>query len=114
MTFGEKLKAARLNTGLKQAELGRHIGTKGNTISNWESNINRPNLDTLARLCRVLNVEPSYFFEARVSEDKEDKIDKLTFTEINLIEKYRRLDEHGKKCLTLYYKKNGNVQQTTE
>ncbi|MCI9421443.1 MAG: helix-turn-helix transcriptional regulator, partial [Ruminococcus sp.] len=39
MTFGEKLKAARIESGLKQSELAKKLNTTGNTISNWENNV---------------------------------------------------------------------------
>lgn len=48
MTFGEKLKIARTEAGLKQAELAKKLKTSGNTISNWENNVSKPDLDTLS------------------------------------------------------------------
>lgn len=36
MTFGEKLKQARNDAGLKQSELAKILGTTNTTISNWE------------------------------------------------------------------------------
>ena len=62
MTFGEKLKIARTDAGLKQAELAKQLHTTGNTISNWENNVSKPDLDMLAYICGVLNVKASFFF----------------------------------------------------
>ena len=47
MTFGEKLKIARTEAGLKQAELAKQLNTTGNTISNWENNVSKPDVDTI-------------------------------------------------------------------
>lgn len=93
MTFGEKLKIARSNVGLKQAELAKQLGTTGNTISNWENNVSKPDLDTLSYICGVLKVKASYFLEAKVPEDE------ISLTEFNIIKKYRALDDHGKEMV---------------
>ena len=92
MTFGEKLKIARTTAGLKQAELAKQLHTTGNTISNWENNVSKPDLDTLSHFCRILNVQAAYFLETKNQED-------LSLTEYNMIKKYRDLDEHGKEMV---------------
>lgn len=91
MTFGEKLKIARTNAGLKQAELAKQLNTTGNTISNWEHNVSKPDLDTLSYICGILNVKASFFLEAKVPEDE------VTLTEFSIIKKYRDLDDDGRK-----------------
>lgn len=93
MTFGEKLKAARTSAGLKQSELAKQLNTTGNTISNWENNVSKPDLDTLSYICGILNVKASYFLQAKVPEDE------ITLTEFNIIKKYRDLDNHGKEMV---------------
>lgn len=93
MTFGEKLKIARTNAGLKQAELAKQLNTTGNTISNWEHNVSKPDLDTLSYICGILNVKASFFLEAKVPEDE------VTLTEFSIIKKYRDLDDHGKEMV---------------
>lgn len=93
MTFGEKLKIARTEAGLKQSELAKHLNTTGNTISNWENNVSKPDLDTLSYICGILHVNASYFLQARLPEDE------VSFKEFKLIEKYRSLDAHGKEMV---------------
>lgn len=93
MTFGEKLKAARTNASLKQAELAKQLGTTGNTISNWENNVSKPDLDTLSYICGILGVNASYFLEAKIPENE------IALTELNIIKKYRELDAHGKEMV---------------
>lgn len=44
----------------------------------------------LSHLCRILNVQATYFLETKNQED-------LSLTEYNMIKKYRDLDDHGKK-----------------
>ncbi len=91
MTFGEKLKKARNESGLKQSELAKQLNTTGNTISNWENNVSKPDLDTLAYICGILHVNASFFLQPVIPEDE------VSFTELKTIKKYRALDESGKK-----------------
>lgn len=99
MTFGEKLKNARTHMGYKQAELAKKLGTTGNTISNWENNVSKPDLDTLSYICGILHVSASYFLEATLPEDE------VSITELNMIKKYRDLDDHGKEMVDFTLRK---------
>ena len=53
---------------MSQKELAEAISTKeesfGNTtISNWENNLNKPDADTIASLCKVLNIDANFLLE---------------------------------------------------
>ncbi|MEY8379201.1 helix-turn-helix transcriptional regulator [Lachnospiraceae bacterium 56-18] len=89
MTFGEKLKAARIESGLKQSELAKKINTTGNTISNWENNVSKPDLDTLSYICGILHVTASYFLQATIPEDE------VSIPELKLVKKYRYIAKHS-------------------
>ena len=90
MTFGEKLKQARSDAGLKQSELAKLIGTTNTTISNWEKGVSKPDLDMLSYICGALKVRASYFLQPTLPDDG------VSIPEFNLIKKYRTLDPHGK------------------
>lgn len=90
MTFGEKLKQARTNAGMKQSELAALLGTTNTTISNWEKGVSKPDLDTLSYICGILKVRASFFLQPIVPDDG------VTIPEFNMVKKYRELDEHGK------------------
>ena len=90
MTFGEKLKQARTDAGLKQSELAKIIGTTNTTISNWEKGVSKPDLDMLSYICGALKVRASYFLQPILPDDG------VSIPEFNLIKKYRTLDPHGK------------------
>lgn len=94
MTFGEKLKTARIECGLKQAELAKQLNTTGNTISNWENNVSKPDLDTLSYICGILHVKASYFLHPALPEDE------VSIPELNIIKKYRSLDQHGQETVS--------------
>lgn len=89
MTFGEKLKAARIESGLKQSELAKKLNTTGNTISNWENNVSKPDLDTLSYICGILHVTASYFLQATIPKDE------VSISELKLVKKYRYITEHS-------------------
>jgi transcriptional regulator with XRE-family HTH domain len=54
-TFGKRLRAARLSSGLSQKEIGKIIGVSQVTVGRWELDIRRrPRGWRLAALARVL------------------------------------------------------------
>ena len=95
MTFGEKLKIARTEAGLKQAELAKQLNTSGNTISNWENNVSKPDLDTLSYICGILHVNASFFLQPSIPDDE------VSITELKMIKQYRLLDDFGKGTVQL-------------
>ena len=57
-TFGERLRTARLDKGLKQAEVAEKLGCAATSLTNWESGKIQPSLDVLSRLCEIYEIEP--------------------------------------------------------
>lgn len=99
ISFGEKLKEARNRKDLKQSELATQLGVKNTTISNWENNISKPDLDTLSYICGILGVKVSYFLDAKLPEDE------ITVQEFELIKKYRDLDDYGRETIDIALKR---------
>lgn len=50
------LKELRVNAGITQVELGKYLGVKQNTISNWETGRSRPDIEKTAKIAEVLGV----------------------------------------------------------
>lgn len=68
MSLGDNIKKARIDMKLTQQELADAISTEENTyintsVSNWENNINKPDPDTIAALCDVLNVDANFLLD---------------------------------------------------
>lgn len=61
-TIGENIKNYRTFRKMTQVELGAAVGRSKNVVSNWERGDNTPDLDTLEKICRVLNVTPNQIF----------------------------------------------------
>ena len=56
--FGERLRKSRSDTGLSQSDFAKEIGFKRSaSISNIENNKTSPDIDTLAKMAKVLNVD---------------------------------------------------------
>lgn len=60
MTLGEKIKAARLAKGYTQRQLAEILNAKNTTLCNWESGLNKPDADMIAKICTVLGVSANY------------------------------------------------------
>ncbi len=94
LSLGEKIKIARTNKGLKQSDLSNLLGVRNTAISSWENNQSKPDINMVEILCGVLDVSPNYFFNLNPKE-------KFTVHELELIKKYRELDNRGKKLLNV-------------
>lgn len=57
-TLGAKLRAARLNAGLSQADLEAASGIPKPRLSRYENDRVEPSIRTLLRLCSALDVWP--------------------------------------------------------
>lgn len=93
--FGKNLKNARIKNNIKQSELGQILGVAGNTISNWEKGVSRPDLDTLVKISSILNVSPNAFLD--IDDEKT-----LSFEETELLNSYSRLNLTGREKLNEY------------
>lgn len=51
--IGRRLKKARIDAGLTQAEVAKRLGVSFQTISSYERGINRIDSDTLLKLCEI-------------------------------------------------------------
>ena len=63
MTFGEKLRAARIAMNLSQIELAEKIGVTERSIYNYEQAATSPKQTVLKKLAEVLNVSITYLVD---------------------------------------------------
>lgn len=59
--YSERIKKVRETLSISVAKLSKKIGIAERTIVSYESEGRTPSLDFLARLCKELNVNPSWF-----------------------------------------------------
>ncbi|MEM9579643.1 MAG: helix-turn-helix transcriptional regulator [Pseudomonadota bacterium] len=55
-TFGDRLGAAREQTGMTQAQLARRLGIKPSTLRAWEQDISEPRANRLSMIAGILGV----------------------------------------------------------
>ncbi len=91
MSFGSQLRLARKRRGLTQRALAEAIGAKHNSVSNWESDRNRPDPDLIRTLCALLEVDSNWFFETDPVESQLSGIEFALFGEV------RELSEQDKR-----------------
>lgn len=60
--FPQRLKELRLKKGLTQTELGKKLGVKQSTFTNWENGKREPNFETLIKLADLLEVSVDWLF----------------------------------------------------
>ena len=59
-TFGGRLRQVRINRGLRQEDIGAIVHTGKSTVSQWENNIHVPDIQTIIKIARHLNVSSDY------------------------------------------------------
>jgi transcriptional regulator with XRE-family HTH domain len=61
--FGPRLRELRKAAGLSQKELAEKIEASPNTVSQWETGVRGPDLETLVELAEFFGVATDAFFE---------------------------------------------------
>jgi len=58
--IGERIRIMRVIRGLSQKELAEKLGKSPNVITHWEKGRNKPDAETIERICEILTVSPNY------------------------------------------------------
>lgn len=78
MGFGERLRAARIENGLTQAQLGRLLGVSDGAVRMWELGHREPDIDMLGRIAAIVGVTVDYLVSGteppRNSRETDDPI----------------------------------------
>ena len=81
--IGKRICKYRKLKNMSQKELAEKLGITNSRVSNWEQGINRPDVDILAKICKVLDISPSELLNISLSDDE------LSEHERTLIKAYR-------------------------
>jgi len=99
MTIGNRIRIAREQKGLSQAELGRSVGVKAQSVQQWESGMTAPRQQRVEKIASVLGVSANWIFTGggpqqppEMTEDNEYTV-AINRDELTLLEKYRRMDD---------------------
>jgi transcriptional regulator with XRE-family HTH domain len=85
--IGGKIRKFRKLQHLSQKDLARRINVKNTTISNWEKGLTRPDVDTLALICRELGVSANEMLDILLP------VNDISDHERNVISRYRAKNE---------------------
>ena len=70
MNLGETIKQHRKEAKMSQKELGEILGTSHDTVSLWELNKIKPDLEMFKKLCVVFDVSADELLEIETPEQK--------------------------------------------
>lgn len=94
----KRLKEARNNKGLKQADVAEMLGVKKNTISNWENDKADPDIDSLIRLCTIYGISCSKLLDDAYGDSSAQTLF-LSDIEQRIILAYRHSDRLTKELV---------------
>ncbi len=98
MAFTDRMKEARLKSGLTQEGIAKIIGVAKSTYTGYEKGNSEPNMLILSRIMDALSIDANYLFQDEVKTRYENK---ATPEEMeNLVKKFRKLDELGREAVT--------------
>ncbi len=83
MAFSDRLTYARKQKKIKQAELGKLVGTSGDIIGKYERGENIPSIEVASRIADALGVTLDYL----VKDGEYEHIDNTTLKRLKDIEK---------------------------
>ena len=96
MSFKDRLKEARLSSGLTQEQLANEIGIAKSTLTGYEKGNREPDMAKIAKIIEILNVSADFLFQDDLQNLTELVI---TLDERKHITKYRSLDSLDKKAV---------------
>lgn len=101
MTFGEKIKSARLSKKYTQKQLADLIDAKHNSVSDWEKDKSKPDMDTIELICGALDITPSYLMGTKSDDEYGNIVGKIMNMPdiLDMIEEYELLSEDDKKAV---------------
>ena len=91
-SFGAVIQKYRKENGMSQPELAEILGVSRNTITNWENDRARPEVETIRELCTMFNI-PLYELFALPNSSQ------LTAHEKVVFQQYRKLSPVGKRIV---------------
>lgn len=96
--FSETLKQLRIDAGYSQKQVYEMLGIRQSTFSAWETGRAEPSADMLLKLCKLYKVN-NIFSAFGYDGYNEDGSICLNMHEIDIVEKYRVLDDHGREMV---------------
>ena len=86
MEWSKKIKEARKNARITQAELADRIGVHRSTIANYEIGRRKPSLTELKEIAKILHVEVNYLLEGTDVNSEDELLTRANnvFSDLNI------------------------------
>lgn len=91
MSFGKRLKEARIARNMTQEDLAKAVNVTKGAIGNYESEVSSPKETILIKLMNVLRVDANFLYQDFITSQ-----DELSQEEIHLIKLYRGADDRAR------------------
>lgn len=98
MSFQSRLKEARLAKGYTQEQLATQIGVAKSTYTGYEKGNREPNIFTVSKIVDTLDIDANFLWQDDLNDAGGIPF-RLNYEEIELIEKYRKLDGRGRQMV---------------
>lgn len=95
--FGDKLKSVRKSRQLTQLELSKKLDVSKGTISAYEQSLSYPSIETLTKLCFILDTSADYLLG--ISDDLPFKMGGLTDEQLQSILQFISVVERANSIL---------------
>ncbi len=102
MTFGERLIELRKERGFSnRSDFADYIGMPSTTLRNYETNVREPGHIFLKQMSSIFKVSIDYLLGLTENRELPNKKATYSIQEIDMIQKYRTLDSHGKEMVDI-------------
>ena len=98
MSLGSRIKERREQLHLTRSELATKIGVTPSAIANYENEVSSPKIEIMYELCEALDCDANYLHQDEMAKYHRNH---ATPREIEIIKKYRDLDDHGKEMVDI-------------
>lgn len=100
MAFNDRIKEARLASGLTQEQVADKIGIAKSTLTGYEKGNREPSIPTVKKLMSILNVDANYLYQDEMLNSNQSELF-YSLTEQEHIKKYRSLDNRGRELVDM-------------
>lgn len=93
MSFGERLKEARILRGLTQKQLAERLNIGSTTVTGYEKDNSEPNMVTINKIMEILKIDANFLFQDEATELYKNEASPEEFE--NIVKKYRFLKTYS-------------------
>lgn len=106
--IGNRIQFALESRGMRQSELSEKTGIAKSSISEYIAGKNDPKQKKLLKIANALDVNVEWLLGTCERMDRISTIIDFTDREKEMVESYRRLDEHSKELISFILKQGSN------